>query len=834
MKNLKMGVKIGMGFGFLILITCFLGGLTIWDMGKIKTGAQLIDNEYIPEVTVSNEIERNSLQTMFEIRGYALSGEKEYLEEGRKHMEDVKKSVLNAKDLAGSSIHLTKLREAVERVDARVSEYESLLNETVQRNEGIEQNRKSLDESAAKYMKNCEEFLTVQNEQFKKDLTDRQAKLRLVTQLVDIGSETRVLNFKSQAAQDPYLMENAIRKIGELEPVLADLKKITRDDEDIKRIETTESAAKNYKNAMNDYLNEHRKGTEAASNKLETYRKLMDESAAGYMKNCNEFMEGQHQKLTKDLTERHTKIALVNQITDIGNLTRIMAFKSQALREPQMIQDAMKNFDQMAVLFTELKSITRLAENLRDIEEIKEAANAYKSAMAQLFDNWTALNKQSKQREKVAYDVLKDAQETAAKGMERMTSTAEESARAIAASSNTMVIGLIFAIIIGLAAAWFITRSIVEPMKLGLEFAKKVSQGDLTARIEVNQKDEIGVLAAALRDMVSKLRLVVDRVKTSANNVASGSRELSSGAQQLNTSSEEISQGASEQASSVEEVSSSMEQMASNIRQNADNAMQTEKIAKKASEDAKGSGKAVEETVNAMRQIVQKISIIEDISRQTNLLALNAAIEAARAGEYGRGFAVVASEVRTLAENSKTAAIEINELAQANMGISEKASAMIIQLVPDIEKTADLVQEISAACNEQDTVATQVNKAVQQLDIVIQRNVAASEEMASASEQMAATSEELTGQSDSLRQAMKFFKIEDSGERFWQSDKTNWKHDTQMQKLGKKGARRKAEKNAEDTGDTEDMSSGFSDSSDTGYNIDMDSFSKDEDGFEKY
>ena len=231
---------------------------------------------------------------------------------------------------------------------------------------------------------------------------------------------------------------------------------------------------------------------------------------------------------------------------------------------------------------------------------------------------------------------------------------------------------------------------------------------------------------------------VLREIKSVADNVAAASQELSS-------SSEELSQGSTEQASSVEETTSSLEQMSANIRQNTDNALQTEKIAAKASSDAVESGEAVTMTVNAMNEIAGKISIIEEIARQTNLLALNAAIEAARAGEHGKGFAVVASEVRKLAERSQGAAAEISQLSSSSVKDAERTGKMLNQLVPDIKKTAELVQEISAASREQDQGSEQINKAVQQLSVVIQRNAGASEELASTAQEMSAQAEQLQG-----------------------------------------------------------------------------------------
>jgi methyl-accepting chemotaxis protein len=199
-----------------------------------------------------------------------------------------------------------------------------------------------------------------------------------------------------------------------------------------------------------------------------------------------------------------------------------------------------------------------------------------------------------------------------------------------------------------------------------------------------------------------------------------------------------------------------MEEMVSNIKQNADSAQQTDKIANKSATDAQESGKSVVEAVAAMKEIATKVSIIEEIARQTNLLALNAAIEAARAGEHGKGFAVVAAEVRKLAERSQKAAAEINQLSGTTVKVSERAGEMLSKLVPDIQRTAELVQEIAAASKEQDTGAEQINKALVQLEKVIQQNASASEEMAS-------TTEELTSQSEQLVSALAFFRTGDEG-----------------------------------------------------------------------
>jgi len=292
-------------------------------------------------------------------------------------------------------------------------------------------------------------------------------------------------------------------------------------------------------------------------------------------------------------------------------------------------------------------------------------------------------------------------------------------------------------------------NSLIAAMNEVTLAAEKIANGDLT--VSIRERSSEDKLMQALSAMVAGLTQTVTDIRSIAGEVAAASQSIS-------TASIQVSKGASSQAAAAEEASSSMEEMVSNIKQNADNAQQTDKIANKSARDAQESGKSVLEAVSAMKEIANKISIIEEIARQTNLLALNAAIEAARAGEHGKGFAVVAAEVRKLAERSQKAAGEINQLSATTLRVSEKSGEMLEKLVPDIQRTAELVQEISAASKEQDTGAEQINKALQQLEQVIQQNASASEEMAS-------TTEELTGQSEQLVGALAFFKTreEDSG-----------------------------------------------------------------------
>jgi len=291
--------------------------------------------------------------------------------------------------------------------------------------------------------------------------------------------------------------------------------------------------------------------------------------------------------------------------------------------------------------------------------------------------------------------------------------------------------------------------TIINPLKVSADYVDQISKGNIPAKITDNYEGDFNTLKGNINLMIDNLTRFALDVQEAANQVASGSEQSSATAQSL-------AQGASEQAASTEEASASMEEMASNIRQNAENAAQTEKIARQSSTDARASGEAVNKAVVAMQTIAEKITVVQEIARQTDLLALNAAVEAARAGDHGKGFAVVASEVRKLAERSQAAAAEISTLSSSTAKAAQEAGQMLTKLVPDIKRTAELVEEITAACREQDIGAEQINQAIQQLDKVTQQNSAASE-------QMSATSEELSAQAEQLKVTIGFFHLDQAG-----------------------------------------------------------------------
>lgn len=528
--------------------------------------------------------------------------------------------------------------------------------------------------------------------------------------------------------------------VNELKKQIDETKSKFKDAANKQQMDTVLSEVSNYETGFNNFHELHKKKAETDKSMVDYGRKI--EASAEELKNDQkeQYFKLQKSGVTNKLAQ--------DKLEKADDADRIVKWLLQARRheknyvirkDKEYISKVETNIDSIIKTASSLKLRFKNQANIAKAEEIISQANGYKTAFESFVKDTENQNKAEETMLASARSAQEECDKARADQKKKMTERI--------AMANSLIIGFsLGAIVMGLFMAFLITKSVTDPVNKTLKLAKSVATGDLTAQIDVDQKDEIGDMVEAIKQMMANLREVVSAVQSAIGNVASGSQEMSSSA-------EELSQGAVEQAASVEEISSSIEQMSSNAKQNSDNSNHTETIALKASEEMKKGSNAVLETVDAMKNIASKISIVQEIARQTDLLALNAAIEAARAGDHGKGFAVVASEVRKLAERSQSAAKEISEMSISSVRVSSEAGNLLKEVTPEIQKTAELVQEISAASNEQTLGAQQVNKAVQQLDQVVQQN-------ASASEELAATAEELNSQAERLKEIVAFFKVD--------------------------------------------------------------------------
>ncbi|MBK3516888.1 HAMP domain-containing methyl-accepting chemotaxis protein [Carboxylicivirga marina] len=568
-------------------------------------------------------------------------------------------------------------------------------------------------------------------------LSDVNVQADLASSLSDTQTnmlEAQLDAYKYMVYGDDDFVKANDKGLAESQDFLKDAEELMSSRDNINNAKETSQNINDYKQAFDNYVALEQQQVRLAED-IDSYA---DESTADIDRVLttirNQFKESSS---VESMDESFTDYEELQQANDAFNEVRVMAW--QFIADPT--DEATGDFDNQKAAVVQqwveecrkqLEESRKIMDTQEDIATVDEAIEGLANYDKAFDDFASTIQSQIELRTLLAEEGLNVMDMT-----EKVADAAAETMDDEAASAYAMItLFSVIAVILSFTVGIFITNSLRRPLVKGVEFANSIANGDLSGQINIEQADEIGSLASALNNMVGRLRDIIGSVVNGASSVSVASADLSQASQN-------IANGVNEQAASAEEVSSSMEEMAANIEQNSENALKTNNLSLKSSTAMQEVAAASENSLKAVQDISSKINVVVEIAEKTDLLAINAAVEAARAGDQGRGFAVVAAEVRKLAERSQQSATDIVQLAENGMKMTAESNNKLKAILPDINETSSLVQEITSASAEQRTGAEQVNSAIQELNAVTQKNSAAADQMSTSAKQMALEAENM-------------------------------------------------------------------------------------------